>query len=110
MQDNLRDLKEAREQLNKCITAYKKIGRELAQAEFEYRKALRQEIIRLHIEDDVAWTVCDTLAKGDDNVAQLRLQRDIKKSDYESCYEKILQLKTEIRIIEGDIEAERKGI
>jgi hypothetical protein len=75
-----------------------------------YRIAYRKEVFRLHVEDGVAWTACDSLAKGDASVAKLRMERDIRKSDYESCYEKILQLKIELRILENEITAERQGM
>lgn len=103
-------MSETRKLLSKCLDFYKVGGRKLAEAEMKYRIAYRKEILRLHEEDNVAWTVCDDLAKGDEHVATLRFNRDVAKSDYESCKEKILQLKTEIRIIEGEIEAERRGM
>jgi hypothetical protein len=99
-----------RKQLNECLIFYKNNGRNLAEAEMQYRIAYRKEIFRLHIEDKVAWTACADLAKGDDNVAKLRFTRDVRKSDYESCYEKILQLKTELKIIENEMSAERQGM
>jgi hypothetical protein len=82
----------------------------LSEAEMYYRIAYRKEVFRLHEVDSVAWTACSDLAKGSEEVAKLRFERDIRKSDYESCYEKILQLKTELRILENEINAERQGM
>lgn len=116
MQDLINELTKARKLLNDCITAYKNTGRKLAGAEQRYRIALRQEILKLKISgaDDgggpVAWTVCGDLARGSDEVAKLRFERDISKSDHEVCYEKILQLKLELRIIENQMSAERRGL
>lgn len=110
MQDLIIELKQSRKQLNDCLTFYKQNGRQLADAEKKYRIAMRKEFLRLHIEDKVAWTACGELARGEEGVAELRFTRDIRKSDYECCYEKILQLKTEIRILENEIAAERKGL
>lgn len=53
-------------------------ARELADAERLYRKALTETIMRLHA-DGVAWTACETIAKGEDNVADLRHERDVKR-------------------------------
>lgn len=109
MQDLINQRDDARRQLNTAVNFYQNTGHQLAKAEMEYRIALRQEVLRLHVQDGVAWTSCDGLAKGEETVAKLRFTRDIRKSDYDCGYEKILQIKTEIRIIEGQIEAERNG-
>lgn len=110
MQDLIIEMSAARKQLNECLIFYKNTGRKLADSEMKYRISLRKEFLRLHLEENVAWTACSELAKGEDNVAKLRWERDIRKSDYDVTFEKILQLKTEIRIIENEIEAERKGL
>lgn len=110
MQDLINELSAARKQLNECLVFYKNNGRQLADAEMKYRIALRKEFLRLKLEDGVAWTACGELARGQEEVAKLRYTRDIRKSDYDCCYEKILQLKTELRILENEIEAERKGL
>ncbi len=109
MQDLINQRTELIKQLNTAVNFYQNTGHQLAKAEMDYRIANRQEILRLHVQDGVAWTSCESLSKGDENVAKLRLTRDIRKSDYECGYEKILQIKTEIRILEGQIEAERNG-
>jgi hypothetical protein len=110
VQDLIIEMSKARKELNECLLFYKNNGRKLAESEMKYRIALRKEFLRLHIEDKVAWTACGELARGEESVAKLRLERDIRKSDYDVTYEKILQLKTEIRILENEIGAERKGL
>ena len=116
MQDLILELRQARNQLAECITAYKHVGRQLAESERKYRISLRKEILRLKVDGPeekdagpVAWTVCGDIARGHDEVAKLRFERDIRKADYDVCYEKILQLKTEIRLIEGEMSAVRRG-
>jgi|GEM_PF-3246326 hypothetical protein len=110
MQDLIQEMSQARKQLNECLIFYKNTGRHLADAEMKYRIALRKEFLRLKIEDGVAWTACSELARGEDTVAKLRFERDIRKSDYDVCHEKILQLKMEIKILENEIAAERQGL
>ena len=102
-QDLVNALKAERELLKACVKTMKEVGRNLAMAESEYRIALRIEILRLHIEDGVAWTVCDSLAKGKKDVAKLRFNRDIKKSDYDVIKEKINQTKIEVKIADAEI-------
>jgi hypothetical protein len=109
-QDLMSAMSSTRKQLNECLIFYKSNGRQLAESEMKYKIAFRKEVFRLHLEDKVAWTACSDLAKGDEMVAKLRMERDIRKSDYESCYERILQLKMELKILENEISAERQGM
>ena len=48
----------------------------LAACEHAYRVQLAKRITELHA-DGVAWTVCADLARGDERVARLRLERDV---------------------------------
>ena len=105
-QDLVIALREQRNLLIDCVNSMKTVGRELAKAEYDYKVALRKEILRLHIEDNVAWTACYTLAQGEEHVAELRYKRDFKKSDYEVLVEKINATKLEIRLLEGEIKQE----
>jgi hypothetical protein len=102
-QDLVLKLREARNKLIDTVDDMKSTGRYLATAERDYRIALRKEVLRLHIDDGVAWTSCDSLAKGEDNVAKLRFKRDVYKSDYETAQELIMQIKLEIRLLESEI-------
>ena len=85
------------------VNAMKTLGRLLATATRDYKIALRKEMLRLRIEDEVAWTACYDLALGEESVAQLRYKRDIYESDYEVCKEKINQLKLELRLLEMEM-------
>lgn len=58
-------------------------GRELAEAERAYRKRLTERIVQLKAEG-VAVTACETIAKGEADVAELRYRRDIKKGMLEA--------------------------
>jgi flavin-dependent dehydrogenase len=57
--------------------AMKEASKDFAQKEQSYRVALAKEIVRQHAEDKVAWTVAPDLARGDVEVARLRMERDI---------------------------------
>ncbi|MCX8129755.1 MAG: hypothetical protein N3I35_06615 [Clostridia bacterium] len=105
-QDLLLALRQQRTLLIDCVDAMKVVGRMLAQATRDYKVALRKEILRLHVEDKVAWTACYDLALGEEKVAELRFNRDIKQSDYDVCQEKIAQIKLEIKILEGEIKTD----
>jgi hypothetical protein len=113
MNDSGQDLvlasREQRILLVDSVQAMKVIGRQLAQATKDYKIALRKEILRLRIEDGVAWTACYELALGEENVAELRYKRDIRQSDYDVCIEKINSVKLEIKLLEKEIEQDWRG-
>jgi hypothetical protein len=54
-------------------------GRELAEAERVYRIKLLTTIKDLHDGLGVGWSSCESMAKGDDDVAKLRKARDDAK-------------------------------
>lgn len=56
--------------------ALKAAYRDYAQKEEAYRKALAVEIVRCHA-DGIAWSTAPDIARGDDTVAKLRMERDI---------------------------------
>lgn len=56
--------------------ALKAAYRDYAQKEEAYRKALAAEIVRCHA-DGIAWSTAPDIARGDDTVARLRMERDI---------------------------------
>src|SRR4051812_20117741 len=66
-------------------TAMRDAFTNLANAERAYRVALAKERLRLHADDGVAWTATDDIAKGNENVAQLRYERDVAKGVAEAA-------------------------
>lgn len=59
-------------------------SRRLATAERHYRELLTTRILELHAKDGVAWTACESIARGEKGVAKLRYERDIAKGVLES--------------------------
>lgn len=64
--------------------AMRKAAKDAAEKERSYRVALAQELVRLHDQDGVAWTVCADLARGDEKVSDLRAERDIAQGALEA--------------------------
>lgn len=58
-------------------TAKRKAAHEAAAAERDYRVALALEIVRQHADDGVAWSVAADVARGNRQVADLRMRRDV---------------------------------
>ena len=94
----LNELDEKLEELENC-------GINVAEAEKSYRIALSKKL--LNFTDVRAGSVRSDLARGDKEVAELKLERDTSQVLYDSCQQSIYRIKTEIKIIETDILNER---
>lgn len=84
------DFDEAREACRKAAMAQehaeeevRRAAQQLALAEERYRVALAKRIVELRSEGTAA-TVCADLARGDEQVAKLRMHRDIADGVYEA--------------------------
>lgn len=84
--------------LNKGDTELKILGLKKAQAEKAYRVKQAQEILKLMI-DKQPETLIMELVKGNEEVAELRLQRDVAESAYCTCISAIKNLRLEIEAI-----------
>lgn len=76
--------RQASEQQKSVEDEIRKRSRSLAEAERAYRELLTKRILELHVEDRVAWTACEVIAKGEPAVAALRESRDVAKGLLES--------------------------
>lgn len=118
MQDTYNELRENRNLLKKLIKSLQNVNRKLAQAEQEYKKKFSSECIRIKLDgvegesgktDPVAWTMTPQIARGLDEVAELRYDRDVLQGEKEAIMQKIYQTKLEIDILQNEMEAIRKG-
>jgi len=118
MQDTYNELTENRELLSKLIKSLQTINRNLAQAEFEYRKQYSSTSIRIKLDGvkkgdkktgPVAWTKTGDIARGLPEVAKLRLERDTLQGEKEAIMQKIYQTKIEIDLLQKEMEAISKG-
>ena len=82
-------------------------GRAYAQAEHDYRVAMRKKILEERSKGTPV-TIISDLCRGDPEVAKLRLERDIALTVYESAQEAINGFKLQIRILDSQIEREWK--
>jgi hypothetical protein len=80
-------------------------GRKLAHTEFEYKRALRMEVLKERAKD-TAVGIIDKIIYGEETVSMTRLRRDIALTDYETSKELIMMLKLDIKIIENQIARE----
>lgn len=110
MQDLIIKRDETLRQLNELAIVFKNAGRNFAKAREVYTIAWRKEVFRLKEIDKIASSSCNELAKGDEKVANFRFLKDVRESDRECTKEKILILKWQLKLIEGDMVAIRQGI
>lgn len=97
------------EKLNTCVIAMQKgnmelksLGLKKAKAEREYRIALQKEMLRLKTEGYKV-TIIPDMARGKEEVANLRLNRDVAESTYYCCRDGIKYLETEIDILRSQL-------
>ena len=82
-------------------------GKAYAQAEHDYRVAMRKKILEERAQGTPV-TIISDVCRGDPDVAKLRLERDIALTIYESAQEAINGYKLQIRILDSQIEREWK--
>lgn len=97
------------QKLNTCILAIQKgnvelksLGLKKAKAEREYRIALQKEMLKLKT-DGFKVTIIPDMARGNEIVANLRLNRDVAESTYYCCRDGIKYLETEIDILRSQL-------
>lgn len=98
-------LEELIDLLNQALSQYKKRGYEYATAYKNYRIAVAQKLLELRA-NDVPVTIAYDIARGDEQVAELKKQEIISESLYKSCQEAINSYKLQIKILNNQIENE----
>lgn len=86
--------------LETAVTEMKKRSKDLAQKEYLYRMALSKRLTELRADGQPVTHLAD-IARGEPNIAKLRLDRDIAKGLYDSSQEAINVYKLKIRILEN---------
>lgn len=109
MQDLYIELSTLRNDLAKAITILKERGQAKAIAERDYRVAVAKEILKLR-DDKIPVTIINDLVRGNEDIANLKLNRDIAETLYESAMQYIYSNKLNIGIVERQMEATRKGV
>ena len=80
-------------------------GSHLSECEHDYKVALAQFILKERAKGTPATLVKD-IALGDEEVAGLRLKRDIAKTSYDTAKDAVNVYKLNVRLIESQIERE----
>ena len=104
--DLFNDIQELTNRLNASIKQLAKYGKELAEAERDYKIALRQEALKLRAEKGMPVTLIQQVVYGVDEVANKRFKRDVAESMRDTSREYINTLKLQIRTLSEQLSRE----
>lgn len=91
--------------LDKAISQLGVRGRTYAQAEHDYRVALRKKILSER-DTRTPVTIISDICRGDPEIARLRFEKDVAETMYDAAKEAINGYKLQIRILDAQIERE----
>lgn len=91
--------------LEDALNSLKKRGVEYAQTERDYRKALAQFYL-IALNKGTPVTAIRDLSRGENNIADLKFNRDVADSKYKSALEAINVYKIAVRILQNQIDRE----
>lgn len=103
--DYVNQIQELTKRLNTSVVKLRDYGRELAEAERDYKITLRQEALKLR-SDGMAVTLINQIVYGIPEVAQKRFNRDIAETMHQTAQENINSIKLQIRILESQVQRE----
>lgn len=96
------EIDQLNDELENAVDLLRMDGVNKAQAEHDYRVALAQKIWDLRSQGLPATLIHD-LARGDEDVAMLKLKRDAAESEYWTDQESIQATKLKIRVVNDQI-------
>lgn len=99
------EIRQAQNLLDMAVQSLKRRGQAKAQTERDYRVALSKKLTTLRADGNPVTCLSD-IARGDEEIAKLRFERDIAQSMYDSAMESINVQKLKIRILEGQLSRE----
>lgn len=91
---------------NRCM---RESGKAYAEAERRYRVAKAKKVLELRA-DNFPVTICQDVAMGCAEVANLRFDRDCAQVDYETDRENLWSIKLELRLLDAEIERQTRGM
>lgn len=104
--DLINDIETLILRLNNSVIKLKDYGRELAEAERDYKITLRVEALKLRQEKNMPVTLISQIIYGIPEVADKRFKRDIAETMYNTAQENINSIKLQLRILENQVERE----
>lgn len=108
--DLFNDIQDLTNKLDASIQQLKKYGRELAEAERDYKITLRQEALKLRAEKGMPVTLIQQVVYGVPEVANKRFKRDVAESMRDTSREYINTLKLQIRTLSEQLSREWNNV
>lgn len=99
------EIREEFDLATKALHELRPRGQAKAQTEHDYRVALSKRILVLRAEGNPVTAILD-IARGEEEIAKLRYERDIAESLYNSAVEAINLKKLKIKVLEGQLSRE----
>lgn len=109
MQELVYSAEETLRNLKKAISGRYGVAKERAKAEYAYRTALGKEMAYAKAEG-MANTALYDFCRGIDYIAELRCKRDTLQAQEEYINDLVFYYRAELRVIEGQLKAERQGL
>ena len=109
MQDLNLEMIRLRKELTNSINISRRRGEELAENEKNYRIELAKEMLKERA-NKTPVTIINDLARGKEEIALLKFERDKTEALYKSANERIQATKLEIRVVEGEMQNMRRGV
>jgi len=100
--DLINEMMDKVKMLSTAIEQLKKRGRKFSETENDYRIALAVKLLELRTNGHPI-TILHDLARGNTDIARLRLLRDIAETEYNTALEFINVTKLQIRILENQV-------
>lgn len=104
--DLINDIQMLMEELTISIKKLRHTGQALAEAERDYKITLRQEALKLKLEDKLPVTLINQIIYGIPTVAEKRYKRDIAETLYNTNQEHINATKLKLRLLEAQVQRE----
>lgn len=104
--DLINDIQMLMDELTISIKKLRQTGNALAEAEKDYKITLRQEALKLRVDQDMPVTLINQIIFGVPEVAEKRYKRDIAETMYQTNQEHINATKLKLRLLESQLSRE----
>lgn len=108
MQDLRQELNKLFQLLDAALKQIGKRGREYAEKEANYRCELSKAMLTAR-DEGMPVTILSDICRGKEEIAILKLERDIAEAKYKAAQEAVNVYKLKIKSLEAQIEREWKG-
>ena len=108
MSELLFEIQEKTRLLDKTVYSLVEKGKAYAQTEHDYKVALSKRILA-HRAEGMPVSIISDICRGEPEIADLRLKKDIAEVQYKATTEAIQNYKLQIRILDAQIEREWRG-